>query len=181
MIWEERTEQQKLSTAIVSPLTAPHSFIQREVDKKKEGVYKCVYSPTSFPFNAEIHDDPLPLHRWLWKFQCTLFCSRLEPKSGLFPLPSLTFISHQHNLIWWIQRPKGQTLPPSTNSSWHLKCSTRLMLLSPWTEFFMLQPHTLIYVQKWCTHHFLCLLLKCIESDHVLAFPSLKKALHLHR
>lgn len=114
IIWEERTGRQKLSTVIVHVNRPACICIQRDADRKNEGVYKCVRSPTSFPSDTEIYDDPLPLYR-LWKLQCTLFCSpQPQPKSDVLLLPRLTFISHQYNL-----GADGFTGPRATLSTIH--------------------------------------------------------------
>lgn len=91
IIWEERREQQKLSTVIVC---INHSAcIHSERKKKKKSVIR-VHSPPSFPFNSEICGDPLPLHtdyRESSSAPCSVH-SGYNPKSDLFLLLWLTII-----------------------------------------------------------------------------------------
>lgn len=90
IIWEERREQQKLSTVIVC---INHSACIHSERKKKKSVIR-VHSPPSFPFNSEICGDPLPLHtdyRESSSAPCSVH-SGYNPKSDLFLLLWLTII-----------------------------------------------------------------------------------------
>lgn len=90
IIWEERREQQKLSTVIVC---INHSACIHSERKKKKSVIR-VHSPPSFPFNSEICGDPLPLHtdyRENSSAPCSVH-SGYNPKSDLFLLLWLTII-----------------------------------------------------------------------------------------